>query len=122
MTEYELEDLLTSTSLAAVESFGMYVSITTAFLIASYLAGGKLTNPQAAVVSILYVVASAVSGWATIGYCSRAIPVADALELMHPERFYGMQPLVLVTMSVLQTLGIIASLKFMWDTRHTETG
>jgi len=122
MTEYELEDLLTSTSLAAVESFGMYVSITTAFLIASYLAGGKLSNLQTATVSILYVVASAVAAWATVGYCSRAIPIANALEVIHPERFYGMQPLVLVTLSVLQTLGIIASLKFMWDTKHSETG
>ena len=121
MTEYELEDLLTSTSLAAVESFGMYISITTAFLIASYLAGGKLSNPQAAIVSILYVVASAVSAWATIGYCSRAIPLANALEVIHPERIYGMQPFVLVTLSALQTLGIIACLKFMWDIRHPKS-
>ena len=118
MTEYELEDLLTSTSLAAVESFGMYVSITIAFLIASYLAGGKLSNPQAAVVSILFIVASGVSAWATMGYCSRSIPIANALEVLHPDRVYGMQPFVLITLLVLQTLGIVASLKFMWDVRH----
>ena len=48
MTEYELLDLVTATSLASLESFGYFLTILASYLVASYLAGRQLTNTQAA--------------------------------------------------------------------------
>ena len=118
MTEYELEDLLTGTSLASVDSFGMYVTILVAYLIAAYLAGKKLSPLQVVSISVLFIVASGITTWATYAYMSRSIPLADQLELINPHRMYGAQPLVRDIMLILQALGIIACLSFMWSVKR----
>ncbi len=121
MSEYELEELLTSASLAAVEGFTVYLSVTTAYLIAAYLVGRQLTPMQIFIVNTLYIVAGLIMTWSTFGYATRAIAFADALEVMNPDRRYGAQPIVRTGIALVQTLGILASLKFMWDVRHPKT-
>ncbi len=118
MTEYEMADLLTSTTLAAVETFSTYISLTVAYLVATYLVGQKLTTAQMTTVSILYVVAASIVVWAFYSYISRAVPIADALEVMHPSVNYGAQPMTRDIFSIVLVLGIPASLSFMWSIRH----
>ena len=76
MTEYEMGDLLTSTSFAAVDSFSIYISILVAYLVTSYMVGRKLNKAQATTVSALFVVAAALQTWSVFTYMSRAIPIA----------------------------------------------
>ena len=120
MTEYELEDLLTSTMSASSDLFAIYVTLLVAYLVAAYLAGDRLTSAQATTISILFIVASTVMTWGCVTYIGRAIPFADALEVINPDRRYGSQPIVQYTVLLVQVLGIIACLKFMWDVRHRE--
>ena len=121
MTEFELEYLLTETGLASVEAFGMYVTVTVAYLVAAYTTGKDLSKSQIFVVNTLFIISAAVMTWATVGYITRAIPFADALELIHPDRRYAMQPFIQITLIILQLSGILDSLKFMWDIRHPKT-
>ncbi len=121
MSEYELEELLTSSSLAAVEGFTVYLSVTTAYLIAAYLVGKQLTPMQIFIVNTLYILAGFIMTWSTFGYATRAIGFADALEAINPDKRYGAQPLVRTCIALVQSLGMIASLKFMWDVRHPQT-
>ena len=86
MTEYELEDVLTSTSAGSLEAFGMYVTIVASYLVVAYLAGSKLTTQQTFIVSVLFAVASLLATWSAYSYMERSIPFADALELLNPER------------------------------------
>lgn len=118
MTEYELEDLLTSTTLAAVEVFGIYLTVLASYLVAAYLAGSKLNTTQAITVSVLFVFGAFLSAYTNFSYMARVIPIADSLELIHPDRLYGAQPYAQRALFVLQVLGILACLKFMWDVRH----
>ena len=118
MTEYELEDLLTGTSVASLEAFGMYVTILVAYLIAAHLAGKQLSPFQIVAVSVLFVVASAITTWGTYAYMSRSIPLANQLELINPDRTYGAQPLVRDLMATVQALGIVACLSFMWSVKR----
>jgi cellobiose-specific phosphotransferase system component IIC len=118
MTEYELEDLLTSTMSASVDIFAIYISLLVAYLVAAYLAGDRLTSAQATTISILFLVASAVMTWGCVTYIGRAIPLADALEVINPDRRYGSQPIVQYAVLLVQILGIITCLKIMWDVRH----
>ena len=113
MSEFELEYLLTELGVAAMGAFGMFVTVTSAYLVAAYLAARRLTGTQATIVSTLYLVGALVTTWATYGYITRAIPVADALELLHPDRIYAMQPPVRVVTLLVMLCGIVASLKFM---------
>ncbi len=121
MTEYELLELLNSASFAATEVFMFYVTILASYLVASYFVGSNLTNMQALTISVLFVFAAFLGAYTTFSYMARAIEAANSLELLHPEQFYGAQPRMQIALFILQTLGIIACLKFMWDIRHPKT-
>ncbi len=121
LTEYELEDILTSTTSASVESFGMYITLVASYLVVAYLAGDKLTTQQAFIVSVLFSISALLVTWSAYNYIGRSIPFADALEVIHPERIYGAQPYTKYWMTNLLLAGICASLKFMWDIRHTKS-
>ncbi len=118
MTEYEMADLLTSITMAAVEVFSTYISLTAAYLVATYLVGQKLTTAQMTTVSILYVVAASIVVWGLYSYMSRAVPIADALEVINPGVIYGAQPMMRDILSGVMALGILACLSFMWSVRH----
>jgi len=120
MTEYEMADLLTSTTHASVDGFSAYVSLMVAYLVATYLVGQKLTNLQMAIISILYVVTASLMVWAVYSYMSRAIPIADKLEAMNPGTHYGAQPMARNILAIAMSLGILACLRFMWDRRHSK--
>jgi len=119
MTEFELKYLLAENGMGALEAIGMYMTVTTAYLVAAYLAGRRLTTSQIITISGLYVVAAILCTWATSAYITSGIEIADALEVLHPDRIYGMQPIARLFCVALQGLGILASLKFMWDIRRT---
>ena len=123
MTEYELQvqELLTATSLASIETFSYYLTILASYLVATYLAGSKLSALQALTVSVLFVFGAYATAYSSFNYMSRAVELADALESIHPDRFYGAQPFARNVFLGLQIAGIIACLKFMWDIRHPKT-
>ncbi len=118
MTEFELRELLATNSFAAVEVFVFWTTAITGYLVTAYLAGRQLTTIQATTISVLFVFVSLMAIWASFAYMARAIEVADSLELLHPGKFFGAQPVTQKGMLVIKTLGIIACVKFMWDVRH----
>jgi uncharacterized membrane protein YqjE len=121
MTEYEMADLLTSTSFAAVESFSAYVALMVAFLVATYFAGQNMTRSQVVLVSMLYSISALLMTWTTYTYMSRSIPLADALEVLNPKTNYGAQPFARNIVATLEVLGVLCAIKFMWDVRHPKT-
>ncbi len=121
MTEYELEELLTITTMAGVEVFAMYVTILGSYLVAAYLAGKRLSFTQSLTVSVLFVYAASLTTYVSYAYLARAIPMADALQVIHPDRLYGAQPITQGATLLLQAVGILTCLKFMWDIRHPKT-
>ena len=120
MTEYEIQDLLTSTSLASVEVFAYYTTVLGSYLVVAYLAGKQLSGTQALTVSILFVFASLMGVWSAFAYMARAVELADALELLHPDSSYGAQPHIQKGMAIIMALGVVACLKFMWEIRHSK--
>jgi hypothetical protein len=80
MTEAELVEAVNSSWSLVIDAMGSYMTIVSAYLIAAYLAGEKLTTSQAGIISALFV-----------------------------------------TMTSLCSVGILVSLKFMWDIRHSKT-
>lgn len=118
MTEYELLDLLTATSLAAMDTLGYYLTILASYLVASYFVGKQLTTTQAVTVSVLFVFGALGTVYTSFNYMARAVELADSLEMMFESRTYGAQPLARNFMIVLQLMGVLACLKFMWDVRH----
>ena len=121
MTEFELRELLATNSFAAVEVFVFWTTAVTGYLVVAYLAGRQLTTTQSITISVLFVFVSLMAVWSSFAYMARAIEIADMLELVHPDKFYGAQPITQSGMVIVQTLGIMACVKFMWDIRHPKT-
>ena len=121
MTEYEIQDLLTATSLAAWDVFAYYLTILASYLVATHLVGGRLSTLQAICISVLFVFGSYTTAQTSFFYMTRAVELADSLELLHPGRVYGGQPFGRNMLFGFQCIGIIVCLIFMWQVRQSKT-
>ena len=123
MNQYQLEDLLTATTQASVESFGIYLTLIAAYLVASYAAGPKLTFGQAATVSALFVVAALIAALSTYGYLSRSMPLAEELAAIKPEILYAAaSPVLRNVLAIIEVVGIVSCLLFMRSIRKSSNG
>ena len=52
---------------------------------------------------------------------SRAIPLADALEVLNPNLTYGAQPFARNIAAVIEVMGVLFALKFMWNIRRPKS-
>ena len=118
MTEYELTDSLTSLMSVASDIFAVYMSLLAAYLVSVYLVGHKLGATQVLIISTLFTVACSILIWGMYTFFSRAIPLADALEIINPDVRYGAHRVTRFVLVAVMSLGILACLKFMWDIRR----
>lgn len=120
MTEFELIEAVNSTMSINGSLVLGYSTVISAYLVAAFVAGEKLNWQQFAIVSILFVFFSGSMVFALWGTGSRVAYLAEALRSIdpqHPIRYtYGFRNGVVVITGV----GILASLKFMWDIRRSK--
>ena len=120
MTEYELVDTFNSTVELMITIFSLYLTITTAYLVAAFFTGAKLSSQQCIVVTVLYFVGAGLFTIAMFFTATRVVYTSNTLNLVasdYPVHFPSWAGIAVVTLSI---LGIFSSLKFMWDIRHTE--
>ena len=102
---------LIDTSLSAM---GLYFTAVTGYLIAAYLAGAKLNISQLSIVSTLFVVFSLAMAFTGFALAERAILLEIEYEGARDALDWSSYLLL-----VAQILGILASLKFMMETRSS---
>ena len=123
MTEYELGEMMHAQSAQMWQSGQMYFTLVSAYLVVGYLAGARLTRAQVGVVTSLYLiwVASVVVGHVTAGATYMRLQLAlsemESLAVGHVAE----APLVMTAFSLVQIVGVFASLWFMWSVRHSKT-
>ena len=105
-----------------IQALMLYLTVSSGYLIVAYLAGDKLTNSQAFFVSTLFFVFAIYALWGVTQYWASgdqarlALEASGALEEIELN-YVGISPVVIALPMGL--LGIIGSLKFMWDVRHS---
>jgi hypothetical protein len=125
MTEYELGEMLYNTYDGLWQGSQMYFTLVSAYLIVAYLVGAKLNRTQNAIVTGLYCV------W-TIGiiqsqYSTSIQMIGITGQLLSSNASFlptdvGAQTQAGVySFLVVQMLGLLASLYFMWSVRHPKT-
>lgn len=118
MTEYELV-LAAGSYNALVHSWiATYFAAYFAYLLVAYLAGDKFTPSQARIVSVSFVVFSALSTYAAAAAATRTIEFIRQAQELNPGRESAMTTEVLWVTATILLLGILVALKFMWDVRH----
>ena len=118
MTEHELLDIFTATQALMHDWVTAYFSIVTAYLVAAYAIGAKLTRSQTFIASASFLIFSAMCGWGAVGTGLRMLELKSEILLLNPTRGFLFGPPALVITSGLLAAGIFIGLKFMWDVRH----
>ena len=121
MTEYELIDALGNYSSGMQSWIASYFSGVTAFLITAYMAGNNLTKPQAITISGGFTLFAIMSITGYYGLGLRMIEFTDELRELRPGHAYLTSELGVLTFALVFTIGILASLMFMWSVRHPKT-
>ena len=132
MTEVEMLDLTTS-HLDVVAAFmsnyathvSIYLSLVFGYCVAAFAAGDKLTRFQVIIASFMFFAAAELQASLMFLWASGARGVLMSLAEFNPniegtEGSEGFGLRKVAGISVIQ-LGILASLAFMWNVRHTKT-
>jgi hypothetical protein len=124
MTEAEVMELTMMCVENAMTSFSLFVTVTFAYLMASFVIGSKLSSFQSLAVSGLYVVTAGIAISCTIlyvrtwGELRSGIP--GGIEVMDNIALWN-ESLWLYYPTVTCVVGIGVSLYFMWNVRHPKT-
>ena len=96
----------------AGSAMGLYVTVSSGYLLVAYLAGKDLTRMQAVIITVLYVTFATFNTIAVVSYFQTAFYFGHTYGA-------GLAPYWPVYgLGSLFALGILACLKFMWDVRH----
>ena len=119
MTEFELAQLAGSGMSNFLTSFTVFVSIVTAYVIAAFVAGKKLSKIQIAVVNACFLIASGAMGLLSVLIFQVFLRRVQALNEI-TEAVTGAGIVIDFTWAVatLYIVLVCGSLAFMWNVRH----
>lgn len=118
MSEAELVQAVTEYATAAMTAISIYLTIVSAFLVASFVAGSKLSRNQLFIVGVLFVSSAAFFTYVSVGCILRQVYYATLLVQVAPGSPIYVNRFTALCIGVIQTLGIFASLKFLLDLRR----
>jgi hypothetical protein len=121
MTEAEVAELVVIWTNTATSNFTVLLSIYSAYFIAAYAVGGKLTSTQVLFLNVLFAFSALMFVYATAGSLLRQNVYVEKLRVLAPNDPYFMNENVAYVLGIFVLLGIPACLKFMWDVRHPKT-
>ena len=125
MTEYELGELLHNNYDGLWQSAQMYFTLVSAYIVVAYLVGQKLTRVQIGIITGLYLVWVIGITQAHYSTSVQMIQVSDSLLAIGsdilPRAVRDQTRAGVYSFALVQVLGIIASLYFMWSVRHPKT-
>jgi hypothetical protein len=121
MTEYELADAIASYSVAAMTAMTLYLTAVTAYLVAAFVAGSRLSGKQVSIVNAIFLFVAGFFTYGTAGYFNRQLYYVGKLAALVPDESLLMNIETIVFIVTVELLGIVASLYFMWSIRHPKT-
>lgn len=118
MNEYELIEVSISVVAGGMTAVSIYLTVVSAFLIAAFMAGDRLTKGQAIITIGLFVSGAIFATYGTVehfltleNFQQRLVEIGGSTTKMSGA-------VTAIALGTLQTLGIMGSLKFLWDVRH----
>ena len=121
MLDYGAQEAMAMWSSNAITAFSIYLTFTFAYLTAAYIVGANLSKYQVIVVSVLYTAGATISLLACINnlqfytlLLNQSEELRSAITFSGDFWTYYIAPLFMI--------GMLVSLSFMWNVRHTKTG
>ena len=125
MTEYEMMDVIVNRFSTMTDQAALYFALVSGYLIAAFFVGARLTLLQVFVVNSLFIMwtVGLLIGWSTALEATLDLDAAmRQLESPTVGSTMNSAAASAYLFSIVQTIGIIASLIFMWSVRHPKTG
>ena len=104
--------LVTELMSGAGNAMSLYLTVVSGYLLVAYLAGKELTSLQTFIITTLFIFMASSNTLAAIGYFQNAYHFGNTFGAGRVPGWGG--PVV----GTIQSFGILASVKFMWDVRH----
>ena len=117
MTEYELSDYTATLMGNFLTALTVYFSVVTAYVVAAFIAGSRLTKTQLIVVNSCFIVAAGIIGFLTVLIFNRFF--AFATQTPNPEGAGGPVDFT-IPLSILIAGIFVGCLIFMWDVRRSK--
>ena len=121
MTEYEMADLTGAAMGNFLTAFTVFVSIVTAYVVAAFAAGAKLTRVQVTIVNACFLLASGTLGILSLLIFQVFLRRAQALTEI--SQYNTASPLTLDftwVLAMLYTVLVVGSLVFMHSVRRSQ--
>ncbi len=116
MTEADILEVLNLYADNSINSFALYITFTSAFLIAVYTIGRDLSRFQATVFAVLYVVAASAPALACVMHCQSLKTLASKhTDILHSSLWLFPWPTFI---PIIFVSGILVSLYFLYDMRR----
>ena len=122
MTEFELGEMIYNSIDSMTSLSQVYFGLVSAYLVVSYLVGDKLTMVQSTIITALYIIwfSSVIQG--VYSESLTTLHLFQELEIHGNTIGKYVHPSGIIGFLLVQVLGLIASLYFMWTIRHARTG
>lgn len=115
MTEYEPADYIASMMSNFLSALTIYFSIATAYVVAVFMAGTRLTGIQLAIVNLCFVVAAGIMGTLSVPIFDRFFAFASQVT----SRGSSVEPVnFTLPLSILVAGVFVGCVAFMWSTRR----
>ena len=121
MTDAELWELIIMSLGNAASIIAIYLSVTSGYLIVSYLVGKNLTRMQNTLITGLYITFAVIITLATVANFDRAAYLLKFTEETYRSPLSSGLPAVAIITGPILLIGVAACVKFMWDVRHPKT-
>ena len=119
MSQYELLDLAQSALGNSIASYAIFLSIVSGYLITAYLVGVDLTRGQVRLLTTLFLIVTSITTWGQSGFVYWADYWSATARGENVARtVFSTQPLLPLTLTIVNTLTIAACLVFMWAIRR----
>jgi len=112
-----LLELVAEFNVAGMTAMTLYLTAMSGYLLVAYMVGAKLTRPQCAIITGLFLWFTIFVFLGTAGYFGRAAQLSGLYSEFIPSGM-TMDTWVVWWSGGLELVGILAALKFMWDVRH----
>jgi hypothetical protein len=117
MTEYELSDYTATIMGNFLTALTVYFSVVTAYVVAAFVAGSRLSTTQLIIVNSCFTIAAGVVGFLAVLIFARFF----AFATLTPDPDSPMKPVNFTVPLVILIVGIyVCCLVFMWDVRRRE--
>ncbi len=113
----ELVEAATSGWELVLSAMGLYMTLVSAYLVAAYLVGNKLTKSQTRIISGIYIVLMTMIVAGIHSWIVRANHYTFELVALEPAAASITIQTMHLYMTAILVVGVLATLKFMWDIR-----